>query len=120
MATVSVMTSDLLSTIPMRHTVESKGLVARAKDGDGAACHALFDAHARTVYSLCVRRTGETLDAERMTRDIFLAAFSNLNVISDEDAFRAEVYRQTVKSTQSNALCKGPARAASQPESASH
>ena len=106
----------------MPHLAERAGLVARAKAGDGSACHALFEAHAKQIYSLSLRLAGELLDAETLTRDIFLAAFGNLNSIRDDDAFADELYRQSAKAVLARSLRRGindSGGAASQPEPAS-
>lgn len=110
MATVSAVTADLLSIMSTPHVAETKGLVARAKAGDGSACHALFEAHAKRIYSLSLRVAGEKLDAENLTRDIFLAAFANLNSIRDNDAFAVELHRQSAKTVLARARCKRQGR----------
>jgi hypothetical protein len=111
LATISAVTADLLSTVSMPQVVEPTDLVARAKAGDGSACHALFEAHAKRIYFLSLRLAGESLDAETLTRDIFLAAFAKLNSIPDDDAFAVELYRQSGVTD--------PGGAASQPQPAS-
>lgn len=97
MATASSITADLLSFPRMLQAAETMGLVARAKAGDGSACHDLFKAHAKRVYSLSLRLAGEKLDAENLTRDIFLAAFANLGAIHNDEAFAVELSRQSAK-----------------------
>jgi hypothetical protein len=54
-ATVSAIPVDSLSILSMPQAAEPIGLVARAKAGDGSACHDLFKAHAKRVYSLSLR-----------------------------------------------------------------
>jgi DNA-directed RNA polymerase specialized sigma24 family protein len=106
----------------MPQVVEPRGLVARAKAGDGSACHALFEAHAKRIYFLSLRLAGESLDAETLTRDIFLAAFAKLNSIPDDDAFAVELYRQSAKTVLARYFRRGvtdPGGAASQPQPAS-
>lgn len=73
------------------------GLVELAKEGDSSAFRALFEAHAKSIYSLTLRIAGDALDAETLTRDIFLAAFANLNSIADDGAFSVELTRQSAK-----------------------
>ena len=71
MATVSAILVDSLSILSMPQAAEPMGLVARAKAGDGSACHALFKAHAKRVYSLSLRLARAQFEAENLTRDIF-------------------------------------------------
>jgi DNA-directed RNA polymerase specialized sigma24 family protein len=97
MATVSAISVNSISIISMPLSAELTSLVARAKAGDGSACQALFNVHAKHVYSLSLRLAGAELEAEDLTRDIFLAAFANLNAIPDDDAFAAEIYRQSAR-----------------------
>jgi hypothetical protein len=97
LGTVSAIPIDSLSILGTARAAEPVGLVARAKAGDGSACQALFKTHATRVYSLSLRLAGGELEAENLTRDIFLGAFANLNSIPDDDAFAEEVRRQSAK-----------------------
>ena len=91
----------------MPQAAEPMGLVARAKAGDGSACHDLFKAHAKRVYSLSLRLAGEKLDAENLTRDIFLAAFANLGAIPNDEAFAVELSRQSAKTVSARYFRRG-------------
>jgi len=46
--------------------------IERAKLGDAEAFQALFDKHKRRVYSLCLRMTANTAEAEDLTQEAFL------------------------------------------------
>ena len=107
MATVSAIPVDSLSILSMPEAAEPIGLVARAKAGDGSACLALFKTHAKRVYSLSLRLAGAEFEAENLTRDIFLAAFANLNAIPDDDAFAAEVCRQSARTVSATYFRRG-------------
>jgi RNA polymerase sigma-70 factor (ECF subfamily) len=47
-------------------------LIERAKLGDAQAFQALYDKHKRRVYSLCLRMTANTAEAEDLTQEAFL------------------------------------------------
>jgi RNA polymerase sigma-70 factor, ECF subfamily len=55
-------------------------LVRRAQLGDSDAFASLFHAHKGRVYSVCLRLTNNTAEAEDLTQDTFLRAFRKLFV----------------------------------------
>ena len=52
--------------------------IERAKRGDAESFEALYGLHKRRVYSLCLRMTGNTAEAEDLTQESFLQAFARL------------------------------------------
>ena len=46
--------------------------IERAKAGDSESFEALYGLHKRRVYSLCLRMTGNTAEAEDLTQEAFL------------------------------------------------
>lgn len=74
-------------------SAEADCLVERAKKGEQPAFHGLFQTHARRVYTLSLRVTGNVTSAENLTRDIFIEAFSNLEAIRDDEAFATMLHR---------------------------
>jgi RNA polymerase sigma-70 factor (ECF subfamily) len=97
LATFSAITADFFPTPSLPQAVEPKCLLASAKRGDSSAFRALFEAHSKRIYSLCLRIAGGAVDAETLTRNIFVAAFSHLDSIADDGAFARELYRQSAK-----------------------
>ena len=73
------------------------GLLARAKAGDQQAFSSLFETHGRRIYALSLRLEGSVGAAEKLTRDIFLDVFSNLDNISSDTAFAGGLYRSAAK-----------------------
>ena len=53
-------------------------IVRRCMDGDSGAWAEMVRTHHRRVYALCYRFTGNPVDAEDLTQDVFLKIYSNL------------------------------------------
>lgn len=68
-------------------------LVARAQRGEEVAFAAIFEAHKRRVYSLCLRITGSCEDAEDITQEIFLKVFRKISTFRGDSAFSTWLYR---------------------------
>jgi RNA polymerase sigma-70 factor, ECF subfamily len=71
-------------------------LVAQAQRGGEAAFRALFDANKRRVYSLCLRMTGDSADAEDLTQETFLKAFRKISTFRGESTFSTWLHRLAV------------------------
>jgi RNA polymerase sigma-70 factor, ECF subfamily len=71
-------------------------LVARAKGGDQEAFATLFDLHKRNVYSLCLRMTRDTSEAEDLTQDAFIQVFRKLESFRGDSSFSTWLYRVAV------------------------
>ncbi len=52
--------------------------IERAKQGDAECFEALYGLHKRRVYSLCLRMTGNTAEAEDLTQEAFLLVLMHL------------------------------------------
>jgi RNA polymerase sigma-70 factor (ECF subfamily) len=71
-------------------------LVVRAQHGEEEAFAALFETHKRRVYSLCLRMTGNTAEAEDLTQEAFLQLFRKISTFRGESAFSTWLHRLAV------------------------
>ena len=71
-------------------------LIERAKLGDAEAFQALYDKHKRRVYSLCLRMTANTAEAEDLTQEAFLQLFRKIATFRGESAFSTWLHRLSV------------------------
>ena len=71
-------------------------LIERAKQGDAFAFQALYDKHKRRVYSLCLRMTSNTAEAEDLTQEAFLQLFRKIGTFRGESAFSTWLHRLSV------------------------
>jgi RNA polymerase sigma-70 factor, ECF subfamily len=70
--------------------------IERAKQGDGEAFEALYNLHKRRVYSLCLRMTTNTAEAEDLTQEAFLQLFRKIGTFRGESAFSTWLHRMAV------------------------
>jgi RNA polymerase sigma-70 factor (ECF subfamily) len=71
-------------------------IIARAQRGEEEAFAALFEAHKRRVYSLCLRMTSNTAEAEDLTQEAFLQLFRKISTFRGESAFSTWLHRLAV------------------------
>ena len=70
--------------------------IERAKLGDGGAFEVLYSLHRRRVYSLCLRMTANTAEAEDLTQEAFLQLFRKIGTFRGESAFSTWLHRMAV------------------------
>src|SRR5271157_2380892 len=70
--------------------------IERAKQGDAESFEALYGLHKRRVYSLCLRMTGNTAEAEDLTQEAFLQLFRKISTFRGESAFSTWLHRLAV------------------------
>jgi RNA polymerase sigma-70 factor, ECF subfamily len=70
--------------------------IERAKQGDGEAFEFLYNLHKRRVYSLCLRMTTNTAEAEDLTQEAFLQLFRKIGTFRGESAFSTWLHRMAV------------------------
>ena len=70
--------------------------IERAKRGDTQSFEGLYSLHKRRVYSLCLRMTGNTAEAEDLTQEAFLQLYRKISTFRGESAFSTWLHRLTV------------------------
>jgi RNA polymerase sigma-70 factor (ECF subfamily) len=71
-------------------------VIERAKQGDGGCFESLYSLHKRRVYSLCLRMTGNTAEAEDLTQEAFLQLYRKIATFRGESAFSTWLHRLAV------------------------
>ncbi len=67
-----------------------------ASNGDMSAFEQLYERHNRRVYSLCLRMTSNTAEAEDLTQEVFIQLFRKTGSFRGESAFTTWLHRLTV------------------------
>src|SRR5579875_1780608 len=70
--------------------------IARAQQGDAECFETLYGLHKRRVYSLCLRMTGNTAEAEDLTQEAFLQLYRKIATFRGESAFSTWLHRLVV------------------------
>ncbi|HET9407144.1 MAG TPA: sigma-70 family RNA polymerase sigma factor [Candidatus Sulfotelmatobacter sp.] len=70
--------------------------IEKAKQGDADAFQALYDRHKRRVYSLCLRMTANTAEAEDLAQEAFLQLYRKIGTFRGESAFSTWLHRLSV------------------------
>jgi RNA polymerase sigma-70 factor, ECF subfamily len=87
--------------------------VARARSGDATAFRALVDRHARAVFRLAYRMTGNEQDAEDVVQETFLKAYKNLDGFEARSNFGSWLHR--IAANASYDVLRARARHAEEP-----
>jgi RNA polymerase sigma-70 factor (ECF subfamily) len=82
-------------------------LVRRAQQGDVDAFAELFHAHKTKIYSLCLRMTSNTAEAEDLTQEAFLQVFRKLSTFRGDSALSTWLYRVAVNTVLMHFRKKG-------------
>lgn len=70
--------------------------IEQAKQGNAEAFEFLYSLHKRRVYSLCLRMTANTAEAEDLTQEAFLQLFRKIGTFRGESAFSTWLHRMAV------------------------
>lgn len=98
------MTNDVKRTA---QRMADADLVRRAREGDSDAFETLFNAHKTKIYSLCLRMTSNTAEAEDLTQDAFLQVFRKLGTFRGDSALSTWLYRVAVNTVLMHFRKKG-------------
>jgi RNA polymerase sigma-70 factor (ECF subfamily) len=71
-------------------------LAQRAGSGDMQSFETLYTRHNRRVFSLCLRMTQNTSEAEDLTQEVFIQLFRKIGSFRGESAFTTWLHRLTV------------------------
>jgi RNA polymerase sigma-70 factor (ECF subfamily) len=85
-------------------------LIKRAQAGDADAFADLFHAHKARIYSLCLRMTNNSAEAEDLTQDAFLQVFRKLATFRGESALSTWLYRIAVNTVLMHFRKKTPCK----------
>jgi RNA polymerase sigma-70 factor, ECF subfamily len=87
-------------TEPLDHTKSTDTgdaeTIARAQQGDAEAFRMLYEKHKRRVYSLCLRMTANTAEAEDLAQEAFLQLYRKIGTFRGESAFSTWLHRLSV------------------------
>jgi RNA polymerase sigma-70 factor, ECF subfamily len=89
---------DLTEPQDQRQSIEPSEaqLIDRAKHGDAEAFQVLYEKHKRRVYSLCLRMTANTAEAEDLAQEAFLQLYRKIGTFRGESAFSTWLHRLSV------------------------
>src|SRR5205823_8046391 len=76
--------------------VTDYALAQAAASGDMPAFEELYERHHRRVYSLCLRMTGNTAEAEDLAQEAFIQLYRKIGSFRGESAFTTWLHRLTV------------------------
>ena len=71
-------------------------LARKSAEGDMAAFEQLYERHNRRVYTLCLRMTANTAEAEDLTQEVFIHLFRKVGSFRGESAFTTWLHRMAV------------------------
>jgi RNA polymerase sigma-70 factor (ECF subfamily) len=94
-----IATKDVVGSEELNHTRRTCSdveLVKRAQQGESEAFSDLFHAHKARIYSICLRMTNNTAQAEDLTQDAFLQVFRKLSTFKGNSALSTWLYRIAV------------------------
>jgi len=80
--------------------IDESDLIERLKAGDRAAFRELVENHKKTVYRLAFDLTGNHLDAEDVSQDVFIRVFRHIQTFREGARLGSWLYRITVNASR--------------------
>ncbi|HEV7645629.1 MAG TPA: RNA polymerase sigma factor [Pyrinomonadaceae bacterium] len=81
---------------PLTNTETDYELVQMAAHGNLAAFENIYQRYHRRAYSICLRMTQSTAEAEDLTQEVFIQLFRKMGSFRGESAFSTWLHRLTV------------------------
>jgi RNA polymerase sigma-70 factor (ECF subfamily) len=85
-----------MSRTPSDARPPEDSLVSRAQHGDVDAFGELYRKHAGRVFALCVRMSGDRMQAKELMQDVFVRAWEHLGSFRGDASFGSWLHRLTV------------------------
>lgn len=79
-----------------RSEITEAEAIRLAQRGNNNAFEQLYRLHSRRVYALCLRMTGNPIEAQDLTQDAFLQLFRKIQSFRGESSFSTWLHRLTV------------------------
>jgi RNA polymerase sigma-70 factor (ECF subfamily) len=99
---ISATSTSMIPAVETNRSDSERSLVQRAQQGDEQAFAALFQAHKKRVFSVCLLMTKDTADAEDLTQEAFLQVFRSIGSFRGDSAFSTWLYRVAVNTVLMN------------------
>jgi RNA polymerase sigma-70 factor (ECF subfamily) len=84
------------SLAPLKAPHYEYELARRIADGDMQAFEELYGRYHRRIYTLCLRMTGNSAEAEDLTQEIFIHIYRKISSFRGESALMTWLHRLTV------------------------
>ena len=95
-STQPVATTPAQAGRPLKPDAASlKEAIRLAQQGDASAFETIYQLHSRRVYALCLRMSGDPVEAEDLTQEAFLQLFRKIHTFRGESAFSSWMHRLT-------------------------
>jgi len=78
------------------HAASEKELIKRARSGDAAAFECILDRYQERVMRVILSILKNPMDAEEVTQDVFMAAFTKIDQFREEASFSTWLHRIAV------------------------
>lgn len=81
---------------PVHLSTQVRDLVNRAQSGDSSAFGILYEDTVDRVYAICLRMSGNAVEAEDLTQEVYIRCWEKLSLYRGESQFKTWLHRLTV------------------------